>query len=270
MKRIKLTLISLLLASTAIIISCDENGDFLLLSIQDDMDLGAQMAAQIESDPVEFPILDREDYSAAYSYLETMRNRILNSGKVTYKNTFAWEVHIIDKDILNAFVTPGGYIYVYTGLIKYLDNADDLAGVMGHEIAHADRRHGAKQLQKSYGVSILLSIILGDDPSTLEQIVGQIAGTGAILAFSRDAEAEADSYSVDYLANTQYACNGAASFFQKLLDSGMGGGTPEFLSTHPSPSNRVEDINAKAQKKGCSTTPISETPSYTTFKNMLP
>jgi len=71
-----------------------------------------------------------------------------------HKDDFAWQVKIIDDpETLNAFATPGGYIYVYTGLIKFLDTEDQLAGVMGHEIAHADLRHSTRQMTSSYGVS---------------------------------------------------------------------------------------------------------------------
>ena len=251
-------MLGLAIGSIGIFSSCDANGDFLLFSIQNDKDLGAQMAAEIESNPTEFPILSRTLYPDAYDYIDDMILEILNNADITYREDFVWEVHIIDKDILNAFVTPGGYIYVYSGLIKYLNNADDLAGVLGHEIAHADQRHSSKQLQRQYGISVLLSMIIGEEASQLESAVGQIAGTGAILAFSRGAEAEADEYSVKYLSKTRYACNGAASFFQKLLDEGAGS-PPEFLSTHPSPDNRVEDINTKAGNIGCSTVSYADT-----------
>lgn len=253
MKYFKRLLLAVSLLSVSIFISCDENGDFLIFSIQDDIELGAKMDDQIENNPDEFPILSRSQYPQAYNYMDNMVTHILDQGDVTYRDDFAWEVHIIDQDVLNAFVTPGGYIYVYKGLIKYLDEADDLAGVIGHEIAHADQRHSSKQLQRQYGISVLLSIVLGEDPSALEQAVAQIAGVGATLKFSRDAEAEADDFSVEYLADTRYACNGAASFFQKLINDQQTGGTPEFLSTHPRPDNRVEDINAKANEVGCST-----------------
>jgi predicted Zn-dependent protease len=273
MKIIKNLIFAFALLSTWVYVSCDENGDFVIFSIQNDMELGAEMDAQIEGNPDEFPILSRSAYPDAYNYLDDMVTHILDEANITYRDEFAWEVHIIDQDILNAFVTPGGYIYVYRGLIQYLDEADDLAGVIGHEIAHADQRHSSKQLQRQYGISILLSVILGDDPSTLEAIVAQIAGTGAVLQFSRDAEAEADDFSVRYLAETRYACNGAATFFQKLLDEGQGGGVPEFLSTHPSPDNRVEDINARAERLGCSTDNFADNENqqgisdYDRFKN---
>lgn len=199
-----------------------------------------------------------------------MVNEILNKGDLAYRNEFVWEVSIIDDDVLNAFATPGGYIYVYTGLIKFLDEPDDLAGVMGHEIAHADLRHTSRNLQQSYGVQILLSVILGNDAGQLSQIAGQIAGTAAGLSFSRDFESEADDRAVEYNANTIYACDGVKNFFQKLIDAGQTSGTPEFLSTHPNPPNRVEDITAKAQELSCSTALSGDTDGYQAFKNSLP
>lgn len=244
----------------------------LFFSPSDDRDLGKEVSEEIASNPTEYPILPPSNYAKTYQYLNAMKDRILASSSIDYKSEFAWELKIIQDDkTLNAFATPGGYIYVYTGLIKYLSNADDLAGVMGHEIAHADRRHSIKQLEKQYGLSILMSIALGNDPSQLAEIVTQLAGSGVVLKFSRSAEAEADEYSVKYLADTPYACNGAASFFEKLLKEGQGGSTPEFLSTHPSPSNRVKDINTTAQEVGCSTSSIHETGmTYAQFVATLP
>lgn len=260
MKALKKLALVLSIGISIQFMSCDANGDFLLFSINDDIALGAEMDAQIEASD-DYPILSRAAYPEAYAYLDDMVAEVLNNGDVTYREEFAWEVHIIDQNVLNAFVTPGGYIYVYNGLIQYLDNADDLAGVIGHEIAHADQRHSSKALQRQYGVSLLLSIALGEEPSQMEQLVAQIAGTLDGLAFSRGNESEADEFSVEYLANTKYACNGAAAFFQKLIDEELAGGTPEFLSTHPNPDNRVEDINTKATELGCSIDFYTDSPS---------
>ena len=199
-------------------------------------------------------------YPEVYDFLYHVRDGILNSGTVAYKEEFAWEVYVIDDDeTLNAFATPGGYIYVYTGLIKYLDHADDLAGVMGHEMAHADLRHTIRTLQKTYGVQVLLSVALGRDPGALAQIAAQIAGQLAGLQFSREYETEADEHSVDYLSQTEYACNGAAYFFTKLTAGEEGGQPPEFLSTHPNPENRIENINSKAGSVGCDTSLATNT-----------
>ena len=233
--------------------ACDKNDNFVVFSTENDIQLGQQVHTEITSDP-SIKILSPTQYPEVYNFLYHIRDGILNSGKVAYKDEFAWEVYVIDDDsTLNAFATPGGYIYVYTGLIKYLDHADDLAGVMGHEMAHADLRHTIRNLQKTYGVQVLLSVALGKDPGALAQIAAQIAGQLAGLQFSREYETEADSHSVDYLSGTEYACNGAAHFFEKLTAAGNSGQPPEFLSTHPNPDNRIENINSKAESIGCDT-----------------
>ena len=250
--------------------SCDKNDNFNLFSANDDLALGQQVAQQIASQPSMYPVLDPVNYPEAYAYLDMLVGRILNSGEVTYRNEFAWDVHIIENDsILNAFAAPGGYIYVYTGLIKYLDTEDHLAGVLGHEIAHADLRHASRQLQASYGISLLLSIALGEDPGAMEQIVGQIAGTLAGLKYSREYEREADVRSVRYLAATGYACNGAAGFFNRLKSEGKCNANIVWLSTHPDPCQRIESINEMANVIGCSTENLNPT-SYFDFISLLP
>jgi predicted Zn-dependent protease len=257
-------MIALLLASCK-----DTEPVDLLFTPEDDVQLGLQLKQQIDANPAEYPILDRTEYADAYAYLEGLRDEVLASSAIRYKDEFSWEVHIIDADVLNAFAAPGGYIYFYTGLIKFLDNEDDLMGVMGHEIAHADRRHSVKQMTKSYGVQALLSIALGNDPSIAAEIAASVAGTGAALQFSRTDETEADAYSVEYLSETPYRCDAAAVFFQKITDEQSGPSIPQILSTHPNPENRVEDIQAKAAEIGCSTVPYNPE-SYATFKAMLP
>lgn len=273
MKKLFVSLNAVVLLAVLTVMGCkDENGNTVLLfSVEDDLALGQEVSAQIAADPETYPVLDRNDNTnkAAYDYLDNMVNTILNSGEVTYRSEFAWDVSIIhDDSVLNAFATPGGYIYVYTGLIKYLDNADALAGVLGHEIAHADLRHTSRNLQKEYGIQVLLSILLGEDAGTATQIATQIATGAAFLKFSRDYETEADEESVEYLAPTIYACDGAKIFFQKLEESGQGSGQPEFLSTHPSPDNRIANIEAKADTEQCSTELSDQ--NYQAFKDSLP
>jgi len=223
--------------------------------------LGQQVNQEIQSNPSEYPILDRGKNIAVYQYVERIRDEILQTGKIQYRDSFAWDLKIIDNDsVLNAFVTPGGYIYVYTGLLNFLDSQDELAGVMGHEIAHADQRHSTKQLTKVLGVAILADAVLGKRDA-LEQVV-----TGLLqLSFSRASEKEADTYSVEYLCGTPYNASGAAGFFRKMEGQPS---PPEFLSTHPNPSNRVVNLEAQKTEKGCSGTERYET-QYQAFKALL-
>jgi len=237
---------------------------FNLFTVQQDRDLGAQVAAEIDANSQEFPILDSAQYSLAYKYLYDMRDRILNSGKVVHKDEFAWRLRIIrDDSTLNAFCTPGGYIYVYTGLIKFLDAEDQLAGVIGHEIAHADFRHSTRQMTQMHGVQVLLNVLAGNRDA-IRQITSSLIG----LRFSRSHETEADEASVVYLCPTEYDAAGGAKFFQKIQDMG-GANPPEFLSTHPNPANRIENFYDVKLVQGCQGEEDFKA-RYAAFVNSLP
>ena len=230
-----------------LVAACDQ--PINLFTIEDDIELGKQLRDEINSDSENFAVVDPADAPEAYGHLERMVDSVLASGKVVHEKDFAWEIYLIDDDeTLNAFAAPGGYMWVYSGLIRFLDREDDLVGVLGHELAHADRRHSTNQLTKAYGASVLLGVLFGDEPG----LIPQIANSLLQLSFSRSDETEADAFSVEYLCETPYASNGAATFFEKLLaDSTIE--IPEFLSTHPSSDTRVQDINALATELGCST-----------------
>jgi predicted Zn-dependent protease len=238
----------------------------LLISMEQDKQMGLASVAEIEKNPTEYPILDSVKYPIAYAHINRITKTILDSGGVYAKDEFAWRVKIINKDVLNAFCTPGGYIYVYTGLIKFLDNETQLAGVMGHEIAHADKRHSANQMVKNYGVTALASILTGGgEPGALSTLAKGLIG----LSFSRADETEADKFSVKYLNGTSYDGRGAKYFFEKLIAAGQTGGTPAFLSTHPNPETRVADITKVWE---CYGSKVGQTfdAQYMQFKASLP
>jgi predicted Zn-dependent protease len=250
--------------------ACDQDGSFNVFSIEDDIALGKQVSTEIESDPQQFPLLPETGRNGkneqAYKYLRNITSKILNSGNVTYRDEFSWQVKIVQNDeVLNAFCTPGGYIYVYTGLIKYLDTEDQLAGVMGHEIAHADKRHTTDNLTKAYSWQLLIDIVVGSNQGAVTEIAKSLAN----LSYSRAAEKEADAYSVIYLCPTDYQASGAAGFFEKMQEEGTEGRVPEFISTHPNPDNRIEAIRQKAQEENCGTSTTAPT-QYNTFKSLLP
>ena len=235
----------------------------LLISTDQDIQMGQQTRDYVESDSSGMKILDSAKNVAAYANIYRIRDTILNSGKVYYKDVFPWRVRIIkDDSTLNAFCTPGGFIYVYSGIIKYLDNETELAGVMGHEMAHADRRHSAKAMIEQYGLVSLISILTGGNP-------GQIASLSAnliLLKYSRDHETEADDYSVRFLYPTVYDPRGAKYFFEKIGSQGV----PAFLSTHPDPGNRVTDITTKWTCLGGRTDGQTFDARYAQFKALLP
>lgn len=267
MKTFARIIIALVLPGILFLSSCSEDEGVNIFTVEDDMELGLQMEQEILSNPADYPVMNRSLYANAYSHIERVRDSILESGEVNYDNLFAWEVHIIhDDSVLNAFCTPGGYIYFYTGLIRFLDDEAEFAGVMGHEMAHAAQRHSTQQMTNAYGIQLLISIVLGQNPNALAEIAADLAAGVASLAFSRDDEYESDEYSVRYLYETSYDARGVAGFFEKIEGSPQ---PPEFLSTHPNPGNRVEKINEVWMELGGKT---GETypERYTQFKNSLP
>lgn len=212
-----------------------------IFSIEDDIELGKQVNAEIAANPQEFPVLDPIKYASAYEHLYRIRNNILASGKVKYASTFQWNCKIIQRDdVVNAFCLPGGDMYFYTGLIKLLENEAQFAGVMAHEMAHADRRHSTDMLTKQYGFQVLVGVLLGDNASLAAQIAVNLAlGLGS-LAHSRANEYEADEYAVKFLYPTEYDAASLGDFFKMMEGQSS---PPAFLSTHPSPEDRLQKIN---------------------------
>jgi predicted Zn-dependent protease len=256
---------------------CSKDGDVNFFSIQDDKDFGSELKKEILSNPSEYPIVDESINPEPYQYIRGMMNQVLESEDIYHSEEFNWEVYIIDrKDIINAFAAPGGKLFFYTGLIDYLNSGAELAGVMAHEVAHSDRRHSTETLTKQYGLSILLSILLGDNPSKLEQIAGELALATGTLQFSQKHEYEADEYSVRYLASVKnqknYRPGGILGFFNKLKENGQWYSSDEnpihFMRTHPPDDKRVDNINTVLEELN-NPTGNDFTEEYNNFKNAL-
>ncbi len=163
---------------------------------------------------------------------------------------WSWEVNLIGSKQLNAFCMPGGKIAFYTGLLDQLKPTDDeVAMVMGHEMAHALREHGRERLAKSQATSLGLS--LGAQLLGLGQI-GEVAanlGTQLLsLKFSREDESEADLVGLELAARGGYAPQAGASLWRKMAQAGSGAGGPKFLSTHPSGPDRIRELELNAPK----------------------
>ena len=155
---------------------------------------------------------------------------------------------------INAFALPGGPIYVHTGTIAAAENEGQLAGVLGHEIAHVALRHGTNNASKAMLAQMPLAILGGVIGSG--SMAGQLArlgiGFGAnsvLLKFSRNAERQADIIGTQMLFDAGYDPQEMARFFQKL-QGGKRGGSVEFLSSHPNPGNRIEGVRKEISTLG--------------------
>ena len=231
------------LLTVVLFAACGTLNQMNIFSIEDEKNFGNQMYAQIQDAPKDYPILDPAKNATAYSHVNRIMLSLLNSGQVNYAKEFEWTIRIVDADVLNAFACPGGKVYIYKGLINFLDNEAQLAGVIAHEIAHIAYRHSTRQMTKQYGLSALTDMLLGQNPNQYVQLATQLAGGLGSLAFSRSDEYEADNGAVRYLSSTDYNPLGVAGFFQKMVANGQAGGSAvTWLSTHPSSPDRIQKI----------------------------
>ncbi len=220
----------------------------------DEVNLGMQLDQEIRKNPKEYPIYTG-DPSVKNYIINNIFYQILNSPEVKKKNVYKYQLELIqDDNTLNAFATPGGFVYVYTGILKYLDSEAALAGVLAHEIAHAERRHATQNLTSYYGISMLASLVLGENPSELAQIAANLLSGLTFLANSRAFEDEADDYSIKYLRSTRFYPGGVKFFFEKMRDDKLIDTQPSkvktFLSTHPDPIDRINTAEARLRNFG--------------------
>lgn len=265
--------LSATLISFSILSSCGSN----MFSVQDDVELGKDVESQIRSDPGQFPVL--KGHQDVKDYVSGLGNYVLNNSKyIEYKNVFPYKFDIIhDDSTINAFCLPGGYIYIYTGLIKFLDNEAALTGVIGHEIAHAERRHMTQRLTSYYGVSIILGLVLGSNPNVLGEIAANLFVGLGFLANSRADETEADDYSIAYLTGTKYYPGAITYFFDKIREQQRKeGSTPgdleRLLATHPLPQDRIDNVKKQLRNIKPKPDPTKGlfTDEYQTMKSKLP
>lgn len=167
---------------------------------------------------------------------------------------YKWQFFVIEKDVLNAFCLPGGKVFVYTGLFKAVQNEDQLAVVIGHEVAHAIARHGAERMsmiQLGRMGKEIASKTLGGGKYT--NIINQAYGVGEtygmVLPFSRKFEYEADEIGLYLMTKAGYNPQEAVAFWDnmKKLKEGTRN-PPEFLSTHPADVNRIRKIQSLIPK----------------------
>lgn len=180
---------------------------------------------------------------AVSQYLQSIGKQDLISG-------YNWEFNLVDDNQANAWCMPGGKVVFYTGILPLCQSEAGVAVVMGHEIAHAIARHGNERMSQGLIAQFggaALSVALANKPQQTQQLFNTAVGAGsqlAILAYSRSHESEADHMGLYFMAYAGYNPNEAVGFWQRMAAAG-GQKPPEFLSTHPSDTRRINDIKAE-------------------------
>lgn len=171
------------------------------------------------------------------------------NGRSSDIGQFAWEFHLVQDATPNAFCMPGGKIVVNEGILPYTQNEAGLAVVLGHEVAHAVAKHSAERISQqmlvSYG-GTALGVLLQNKSAATQQLAQTVYGLGSqvgvMLPYSRLNESEADHMGLIFTAMAGYDPQAAIPFWQRMQASG--GGTPEFLSTHPSDATRIKNLQS--------------------------
>jgi len=163
---------------------------------------------------------------------------------------YAWEFNLIESDQVNAWAMPGGKIAFYTGIMPITQNEAGIAVIMGHEVAHAIANHARERMSQGLVANGLLGglqVAMGQNPSLTQTLFLQAVGFGGqvgMLRFSRDQELEADELGLTFMAIAGYDPREAPRFWERMeAQAGGGERPPEFLSTHPGPNRRIEQLN---------------------------
>lgn len=201
------------------------------ISDKQEVQLGRQINQQLVKSDIK---LSRN--SQINNYIQGIGKRLAAQNtrtKIPYK------FQVVEDDSINAFATAGGYVYINTGLIKAADNEAELSSVVAHEIAHIEGRHVVEQMKKT-AIARGLATAAGVENSRLVQLGVEL---GYRRPNSRGAERDADRRGLRILTDAGYAPQAMVSFMSKLKSKSRSG-VPTFLSTHPSPNNRVEYLQS--------------------------
>jgi predicted Zn-dependent protease len=177
----------------------------------------------------------------------------LRLARASERPNLPWEFTVLDEPAVNAFALPGGKIYLTRGILAFLRDEDQLAGVLGHEIGHVTARHSAQQYTKATGAGIGLTLLSIFVPETRPlQGAAETALGVLFLKYGRDDELQADRLGVQYTGKTGWSPGGVAGMLQTLqrLDEASGSrkGVPNWLSTHPAPADRVQQVQRFIQE----------------------
>ncbi len=157
-------------------------------------------------------------------------------------NPYTFEITVVKSDAVNAFALPGGYIVVFTGLMKKAESSEEVAGVLAHELNHVLQRHGLERIVKQLGFVAVVSIVLGNQQG-LGGIMKQLGVELMTLKFGRAQETEADVTGLELLHRAKINPEGMITFFKRLAEKGEG--RVEWLSTHPMSSARADRLKAQ-------------------------
>jgi len=233
-------LISLVLFISACATSPKGRSQLILFPDSDMEQLGIASFRELKSkQPIEH---DR----SINAYVKCVANEVLKESQ-GYARPSDWEIVVFKDESANAFALPGGKIGVHTGLFKVAKNQDQLATVLGHEVGHVIARHGNERVSQTFaaqGVMVATNMVTKDNPNKgiIMALLGVGAQFGYLLPHSRTQESEADLIGLEIMAHAGFNPQQSVELWKNM--SAQGPNPPEFISTHPSPSHRIANLES--------------------------
>ncbi len=191
----------------------------------------------------------KEKLSTNPKYVDRLNRVAPKVLRAAGENPSTWDYKVFESKDLNAFALPGNHFAVYTGIMDIMANDDQLATVIGHEVAHVRANHGGERVSQQLGANVAMQAAqaaIGTGSQTGQLALGALgvgAQYGVLLPFSRKHELEADKLGILYMHRAGYDANESLKFWQKMGAAG-GAKPPEFMSTHPSDTTRIAQIKA--------------------------
>ncbi len=244
-------------ALSAALAGCNGLGG-LLVSNEDEVTLGEGVDEQIEG---EYRIVQEDDPVAQWARelvapLVTASAQFRNPAEIS-----GYDVEVLYEDeLINAFAAPGGFTYISSGLILQASSCAEIAGVMGHELAHVTERHSVKQIEAQFAATTIIGFFL--DEGLAASAAATVWAFLQNTSFSRQDESESDDIGAEIMFDAGYNPFGLVDFFTRLQELSGGSSPPTFLSSHPDSGDRAETITAKIESKWGSEVVRGQTQSY--------
>jgi predicted Zn-dependent protease len=229
------------------------------ITVREEEEMSRQMMAMI------YKYYNVIDDPVIVPYVNKIGQRILAT---LPKQPFTYHFHVIDDDVYNAFATPAGHIFVYTGLLNAMEEEEELAGIMGHEIAHVYCRHISQKIERSKKISmatlagmaagVLMGLGGAGEAASAVTMGSVAAGQSAELAYSRENEMQADQFGVEFLTKANYSASGLLEILKKIRGKTWFGSNqiPTYLMTHPAVEDRIAFISSWLESYNQSSKPI--------------
>lgn len=268
MKKIYMKPIVIISVFIILLSSCKKTDDTIIHIIKDEYnfedqnEIGKTLKNLILHSPDRFPILNQNEHTEFYKYINTLVDMLANTDKVENRLTFNWDATIIhDDNITTAFITPGGHLFIYTGLLKFINSENELFSILAHELYYADSGILMKRLESEFGKEVMGDLLLGYDFPETRDVANNIRD----LVIEESDVLVADRYALTLICPFQYEALGLKTFLEAANISNI---DIQWLVTRPSSITRIQNIEEFAKNCGIEEDTFEER--YKEYKALLP